>query len=133
MIFLDTGYVLALANSADKYHGVALRAASIHQPPFLTTDAILIELGNALSKRPSRAVVMYTINDLRSDPNIEIVSVDRALFEDAWTLFCSRADKDWSVTDCMSFVIMQERSVSDVLATDRHFAQAGFHNLLDLP
>lgn len=74
---------------------------------------------------------METVNDLRSDPNIEIVSVDRALFEDAWTLFCSRDDKDWSVTDCMSFVVMQERGISEVATTDRHFTQAGFTNLLE--
>jgi hypothetical protein len=131
MIFLDTGYILALANSADKYHAVALQAASSIRPPFLTTDAVLIELGNALSRRPSRTLAMETVNDLRSDPNIEIVSVDRALFEDAWTLFCSRDDKDWSVTDCMSFVVMQERGISEVATTDRHFTQAGFTNLLE--
>ena len=71
---------------------------------------------------------------MRDDPNIEIVSVDAALFERALALYGERMDKEWGLTDCLSFVVMQERNLTQALTTDRHFSQAGFANLLqDLP
>ena len=65
-----------------------------------------------------------------TDPDIETVTVDTPLLERALALYGSRSDKDWGLTDCISFVVMREHGLIGVLTTDRHFAQAGFHNLL---
>ena len=133
-IFIDTGYILALTNTADEHHGRAAAASRQIKPPFLTTEAVLTEIGNALSRARWRALGYATIQDLRVDPNIEVVPVDAALFERALTLYGERTDKEWGLTDCLSFVVMQERNLMQVLTTDRHFGQAGFGNLLsDLP
>ena len=133
-IFIDTGYILALINTADEHHGRAAAASRQIKPPFLTTEAVLTEIGNALSRARWRALGYTTIQDLRADPSIEIVPVDAALFERALTLYGERTDKEWGLTDCLSFVVMQERNLMQVLTTDRHFDQAGFGNLLsDLP
>lgn len=129
-IFLDTGYILALLNTRDKYHRLASAAASEVPPPFITTGAVLIEIGNALSKPNWRAMGVAALRNLRSDPDTEIIPVDTALFERAIDLYSSRPDKEWGLTDCISFVVMRERKVIEVLTTDRHFEQAGFQNLL---
>jgi len=132
-IFIDTGYILALLNTGDEHHNRAAAAAHQIKPPFLTTEAVLTEIGNALSRARWRALGYKTIQDLRVDPNIEVVPVDTALFERGLTLYGERSDKEWGLTNCLSFVVMQERNLLQVLTTDRHFGQAGFVNLLSSP
>lgn len=67
---------------------------------------------------------------LLNDPDVEIVPVQDALFDAAFELFCERTDKDWSLTDCLSFVVMRQREIQTALAADIHFQQAGFKALL---
>lgn len=129
-IFIDTSYILALVNTADDHHNHAVAASRQSKPPFLTTEAVPTEIGNALSRVRWRALGYATIQDLRADPNIEIVPVDAVLFEHAFALYGERMDKEWGLTDCVSFVLMRERKLTQVLTTDRHFGQAGFINLL---
>ena len=129
-IFIDTGYILALLNTADAHHERALVASRQVRSPFLTTEAVLTEIGNALSRARWRALGYATIQDLRADSNIEVVPLDAALFERALALYGARMDKEWGLTDCVSFVVIQERNLTQVLTTDRHFSQAGFADLL---
>lgn len=129
-IFIDTSYILALVNTADKYHERARATALLARPPFITTEAVLTEVGNALSKARWRQLGIATLNDLRADLDIETVPVDAALFDRAVELYGSRLDKEWGVTDCISFVVMRERGLVHVLTTDRDFEQAGFQNAL---
>jgi predicted nucleic acid-binding protein len=132
-IFVDTGYILALVNTADQYHSQARATAAVLPPPFVTTEAVLVEIGNALSKARWRHLGIDTLRDLRTDPDIEVMPVDAELFERAVALYSSRTDKEWGLTDCISFVVMQERNLTHALTTDRDFAQAGFQNaLLDI-
>jgi uncharacterized protein len=77
-----------------------------------------------------RALGYATIQDLRADPNIEAVPVDAALFERALAFYGARMDREWGLTDCLSFVVMQERDMTQALTTDRHLSQAGFSDLL---
>lgn len=129
-IFVDTGYILALVNTADQYHPQARATAAALHPPFVTTEAVLVEIGNALSKTRWRHLGIDTLRDLRTDPDIEVMPVDAELFERAVALYSSRTDKEWGLTDCISFVVMQERNLTHALTTDRDFEQAGFQNAL---
>ncbi len=129
-IFVDTGYILALVNSSDAYHQRASAASQRLQPPFLITEAVLTEIGNALSRQRWRSLAVATINDLIADPEIEVLSVSTNLFKHALQLYRQRPDKDWGMTDCISFITMQERGLTQVLTTDHHFIQAGFHSIL---
>jgi len=124
-VFIDTSYILALVNTADQYHERARAAASQITPPFVTTEAVLTEIGNALSKQPWRSLGIATLRNLRNATDIQIV-FEADLFDRAVTFYSSRPDKEWGLTDCISFVIMQERGLSQVLTTDHHFEQAGF-------
>ena len=129
-IFIDTAYILALVNTADQYHHQARATAAAVPPPFVTTEAVLVEIGNALSKVRWRHLGIDTLRDLRTDPDIEVVPVDATHFDRAVALYSSRTDKEWGLTDCISFVVMQERNLTHALTTDRDFEQAGFQNAL---
>jgi len=131
-IFIDTSYFLALVNSRDKYHRAAKTVAGQVKPPFMTSDAVLFELGNALAKPPHRTLGIRAIQQIRADAGIEIVHVDPDLFAQTIAFYQSRPDKAWGLTDCSSFVIMQQHGLREALTADKHFEQAGFKRLLRL-
>lgn len=129
-IFLDTGHILALVDTDDEYNEEANWTASAIDGKMVTTEAVLTEIGNALSRTRWRQVAIDNIVDLRNDPDIEILPVDTSLFDRAFQLYSSRPDKEWSITDCISFVVMREHGLVEALTADHHFQQAGFHAIL---
>lgn len=70
--------------------------------------------------------------DIESDANTDIVASSRDLWSRGVELNLQRADKEWSLNDCISFVIMQERGLGEALTADQHFEQAGFKRLMSL-
>lgn len=129
-IFVDTSYFLALLNTRDAFHQQASILAEQFMPKLITTEAVLTEIGNALSKPQWRKLVVDTLNDLRDDENVEILSVSPELFSKALNFYSSRMDKEWGLTDCISFVVMKDLNLTDALTTDQHFEQAGYKSLL---
>jgi predicted nucleic acid-binding protein len=128
--FVDTSFFVALLNPRDQLHPLARRIAAGWDRPMLTTTAVITELANFLCHGPNRTTFLHFLADLRADPQVEICHADEALFDRATGLFASRPDKSWSLTDCISFVLMNERGVRDALTADHHFDQAGFRSLL---
>jgi predicted nucleic acid-binding protein len=98
----------------------------------VTTNYILSELIVLLSgsRRQQRSVVLDFIETIRSDDWVEIVHIDQLLDEQAWWLLANRLDKLWSHVDAVSFVVMEERGMTEALTADHHFEQAGFVRLL---
>ncbi|MFQ5434625.1 MAG: type II toxin-antitoxin system VapC family toxin [Anaerolineae bacterium] len=131
-IFIDTGYFLALVNSRDKYHQAAKIVAGQVNPPFVTSDAVLFELGNALARPPHRTLAVRALQQIRADAGIDIVHINPDLFAQTVAFYQSRPDQAWGLTDCSSFVIMQQRGLRAALTADKHFEQAGFRRLLNL-
>jgi len=70
------------------------------------------------------------VGRVRTSSYVEVIHVDPQLDEQAWQLLAKRQDKDWSLVDCTSFVVMQQRGITEALTTDHHFEQAGFIRLL---
>lgn len=129
-IFADTFYFLALLNPAD-YANKRARAVTARQHVELVTTAwVLTELANALCKQEVRGAFLSTLQRLRSNPAVTIIKPDQRWFDAGVELFAARPDKDWSLTDCISFVVMQDRGIAEALTGDRHFEQAGFKALL---
>lgn len=129
--FADTYYFLALRNPKDEGHAKAVAAtASLGSRPLVTTTAVLTEVGDALSKPANRSGFAQLLALLTSNHRVDIVPADRLLFDRAALLFDARLDKEWSLTDCISFVVMTERGISEALTADHHFEQAGFIALL---
>jgi uncharacterized protein len=129
-VFADTSYYLALLNPADAYHDAAVRCSQTVRSPILLTEFIIVELGNSLSRVQNRELFLKLVASLRDDPNTTIVPASSDLIESGLRLFSARNDKDWSLTDCVSFVVMEQYSVTEALTSDRHFEQAGFRTLL---
>ncbi len=129
-IFVDTSYLLALLNSHDEFHKQAMILADEIDGKLITTEAILTEIGNALAKPQWREIAVDTLNDLRDDEDVEIPSISGDLFSKPLKLYSSRMDKEWGLTDCISFVVMKDRKLTEALTTDHHFEQAGFKTLL---
>lgn len=133
-LFLDSAYVIALGIPADESHSKAVELADwLRRNPavrLVTTAAVLLEIGNALSRLRLRAAAVEVLDTMESDPRIQVVPLDEGLFADALALFRSRADKEWGLTDCVSFVVMQRMGIREALTTDHHFEQAGFRALL---
>ena len=97
----------------------------------VTTNYVLSELISLFTRLGAPRVrgVKY-IETLHSADWIEIVYVDESLDQKAWQLLANRLDKQWSLVDAASFVIMQERNLTEALTEDHHFEQAGFVRLL---
>ena len=133
VVFADTGYWVALLSSNDDLHQKAMYLSRTLQPVhILTSEVVLTEVLNDFSKRGElfRDMAAQLITDLRSFKNVTIVSQTSEQFEQAFDLYNSRRDKQWSQTDCASFNIMQELGLSEALAYDKHFVQAGFVALM---
>ena len=128
--FIDTAYVIALVNHRDQYHEQASELADqFADHPLITTDAVLLEIGNALA-RGYRQEAVAIIEYFLSADEVDIVSVDHRLLLNGFDLFRKYDDKTWSLVDCISFIVMRERDVTGALTPDRHFEQAGFQTLM---
>jgi hypothetical protein len=132
-VFLDSSFVIALASPTDRYHAKAQEIAGDFEQrkvQFITTRAVLLEIGNALSKPRLRGPAVRLLASLERDLKVEIVPLSGSLYQQGFDLFRKRPDKDWGLTDCLSFVVMRERGLSESVTTDHHFEQAGFRALL---
>ena len=131
-IFLDTVFVQALLNRRDQYHDEAKALLNQVRTAFeiWVTEAVLVEIGNALSSINRMGAVNF-INSCYTTPNIKVVTVDTTLFKSALDLYDNRSDKEWGLTDCFSIVVMQDHGLTEALTTDAHFKQAGFRVLLE--
>jgi uncharacterized protein len=132
-VFADADYWIALLHSREELHQRAARVSAELSPVRLvTSEMVLAEVLNALGSRGDtiRATAGQSIDQLRQAPNVTIIPQTSAQFAEALSSYCGHKDKEWSLTDCASFIIMRERGLSEALTRDRHFEQAGFIALL---
>ncbi len=131
VVFADTGYWEAVLNPNDKLHVKAQQVSvSLGKVRLLTTEMVLDELLAALAKVPVRPFAISGVQAIRSNPNVEVIPQTSLQFSAGFDLYRSMADKEWSLTDCVSFNVMRERGLTEALAHDRHFEQASFVALL---
>lgn len=129
-VFSDSFYFFALLNDRDPAHEKAVAFLQSYRGRMLTTGWILAELGDGLASPANRPAFLATLDTLRADPNITVVGCGDELLEAGIDLFRQRPDKYWSLTDCLSFVVMQKEGITEALTGDKHFEQAGFVALL---
>jgi hypothetical protein len=98
--------------------------------PLVTTEWVLTEVGDALAAPVNRGLFLELLAALRADATVTILPASSALFERGVQLYGDRLDKGWSLTDCVSFVVMRQNNIADALTADHHFEQAGFVALL---
>ena len=132
-IFLDASYAIALASRSDRHHARAVELATwieARQVALITTRAVMLEIGNALSKQRHRSAGVTLLKAIERDAQIEIVPLTEELYAQALALYERYTDKEWGLTDCVSFVVMRKRGLQEALTTDIHFRQASFRALL---
>ena len=130
LVFADAYYFVARLNRRDQHHARVLKFSRDFRARILTSDWVLMEVADALAGSESRSRVRDFILHLRQSAACEIVPATRELLDRALELYHRHADKEWTLTDCVSFVIMRERKVTNALTGDKHFEQAGFVALL---
>jgi len=114
--FIDTLFVVALINRRDRYHEQATEMADLYEgQPLLTTEGVLLEIGNALA---------------RGHKGEAVEVIQGFLFDRAFALYQSHQDKEWGLIDCISFIVMGDAGAAEALTFDKHFVQAGFRALL---
>jgi hypothetical protein len=129
-VFADTYYFLALWNPDDEGHVKALAFTDDYQEAMVSTDWVMVELADALARPPNRSKFMVLYRLLQTKTDLTIVPLSRSLLEQGLALYEQRVDKEWSLTDCISFIVMKQASITEALTGDRHFEQAGFTALL---
>ena len=130
-VFADTFYFFALFNGRDTAHEKAKSFAKSFTGRLLTTGWVLTEVGDRWSKPAHwREEFAPLMRDLKASPHVTILPFADELFDEGLELFEKRPDKEWSLTDCISFVVMDREKLTEALTGDHHFEQAGFVALL---
>ncbi|HEY2414486.1 MAG TPA: PIN domain-containing protein [Pirellulaceae bacterium] len=129
-VFADSFYFFALVSEDDGKHADAIEFAATFEGEIITTRWVLTEVADGLAKPPWRETIAVLYERLIRNPSVRIVSCSDSLFDEGIALYRGRQDKSWSLTDCISFVVMKKEQLQEALTGDRDFEQAGFIALL---
>jgi uncharacterized protein len=128
--FADTSFWIALVVKQDQYHDRAQKWSVQITGRITTTIPVVLETANALARPAWRAYSVALIEHLQQRRDVEVIALSSELWQRAWDLYRQRTDKAWSLTDCVSFLVMQDTRLVDALTADEHFRQAGFRAVL---
>ena len=131
--FVDTAFYVAFLSRRDALNTAAVTASNEVRGRLLTTEYVLVEVGNWFCRASSKPLFLRLLDHLRRDARTTILPASQALLDAGLSLYSQRQDKDWSLTDCISFAVMRRQGVTDALSADHHFEQAGFRLLLERP
>lgn len=129
-LFADTFYYIALLSPTDAAHARAVEFTRTYNGLMVTTAWIITELADGMCDAGTRQAFTNFYDAVRVDPQVSIVQPEQYYFDEGLELYRNRLDKDWSLTDCISFVVMQRQGIIEALTGDHHFEQAGFKALL---
>jgi predicted nucleic acid-binding protein len=129
-VFADSFHFLALLNDDERSHQRAVLEHRRTWQKIVTTDCIILETGDALCHPRDRNDFLALLESFDRDSCIKIIRLTPKLLERGIQRFRERVDKDWSLTDCVSFVVMEDEGIKAALTGDKHFEQAGFVALL---
>jgi predicted nucleic acid-binding protein len=128
-VFVDSFAWIAAINKSDNHHEVTLRIFEDllgKQAKLFTTNYVIVETINALSKVEIRKAVVEFMDKLETSPSVEIIKINDETYNDAWRLYQQRMDKEWGITDCTSFEVMKMLNIKRAFTNDKHFEQAGY-------
>jgi predicted nucleic acid-binding protein len=131
VVFADSFYFFALVNPNDPAHVRAASFTKSFSGRLVTTGWVLTELADGWAKPVTRRRFFAPfLADLKANPNALIVSSTDQLLREGMDFYIQRPDKEWSLTDCISLVVMHKEGILEALTGDHHFEQAGFVALL---
>jgi len=123
-------YFVAFLNTKDNHHEQVRRLSRQLRRRVVTTAWVMTEVADALSDLPNRPLAGQLRRLVAASPFIRVMPPTEELFLAGFDLFEARPDKEWSLTDCISFVVMERERIAEALTGDHHFQQAGFATLL---
>ncbi len=132
-VLLDTSFLIALENRSDSHHqrAKALDRELIAQNAMLVLHGgILLEIGDGYARLERRGKANDLFQRLLNEDRYRIEPLTQRLLDDGMELYLARSDKEWGLTDCVSFAMMRADGISAALTADVHFRQAGFEALL---
>ncbi len=129
-VFADTSFYVAAMSARDVNHDQARALGRGFRGRVVTTEYVLLEVATFFCMGANRVVFLDLLRSLQNDPHVDLVPASADLWRRGIEFFASRTDKDWSLTDCISFVVMHDRGLIEALTFDHHFEQAGFSTLL---
>ena len=132
-LFADSGFWVALLLRRDALHKLAAawqRWIETNGVPVVTTEAVLWESLNHLSPVGLRQTALELFHRCHAASDITVVPFQKSETQAAINLYGSRRDKSWSLTDCHSFVVMDDLGLEGALTADHHYEQAGYRALL---
>jgi predicted nucleic acid-binding protein len=134
-LFVDTSGWANLIDISQPFHSLSAKIyqnARSQKHKIITTSYIVTELVALLSSplRIPRPKAIAFIQSLKTSPYVEVIHISKEIDTKAWELLINRQDKEWSLVDCSSFIVMQDRKITESLTNDHHFEQAGFIRLL---
>jgi predicted nucleic acid-binding protein len=130
-VFADTSFFVAFLSSTDQYHAIAHDYFAHYEGRIITTQWVLTEVANYFASSAKRATAGEFIQKLNADARFSNVPVGASDFSEGLLLYNQRLDKEWSLTDCISFLTMRWQQLAQALTADHHFEQAGFRALLN--
>ncbi len=125
-VFLDTYGLIAWINTRDSAHRLVKSYLNSYTGGIVTTEWVLLEFADAFSQSSTKPLAIEAIKRIRNLPMFAVVGFDPAISQAGFSLYEGRLDKDWSLTDCLSFAVMKQQRLSEALTGDHHFEQAGF-------
>jgi len=132
-VFADTSFYQALLNPTDRWHDSAVLFSETYAGTIVTTEYVLVELGALLSHRSLRRIYVEFVQQTQADPDTLVLPASGNHFANGFRLFTMRHDKNWSMTDCISFAVMEHMGIKEAVSCDKHFEQAGYRPLLGPP
>lgn len=127
--FADTFFFIAALDESDSHHRQVSNFAETNHDFIVTTRWVLAETADALCSKRYRQTVAGFLMEVERDPDTIIVKQSDEIYLKGLKLYSDRHDKDWSLTNCISFVVMKEQGIEEALTGDHHFTQAGFRAL----
>lgn len=129
VFFADSSYLIALEAANDQSHQSALRhwaSLDMASIELVVTSFIFDEIVTFLNSKGMHSKAVQLGNSLLRSSHIQFVQVEMSLLTESWSYLQQHRDKDYSLTDCISFVVMKQRDITTALTFDHHFTQAGF-------
>lgn len=125
-VFMDTYGLIGWINKRDAAHQRVKSYLDSYSGNIVTTEWVLLEFADALSLSMAKPFAIEAIKRIHRLPMFQVVGFEAAVHRAGFELYETRSDKDWSLTDCVSFALMAQRGLSEALTADHHFEQAGF-------
>ena len=128
-VFVDTGAWFAIADKSDQFHHHAkshLKKIVENGDGITTSNLVIHETAMLLARRLSKHAAIQFLDLVAKDENVVVLQSDAAIEQDAYEVFRKYDEHDFSIVDCVSFVLMKNFEIKRTFTFDKHFKTMRF-------